>query len=92
MEMNEWKTLLILVPTENVHINDLDKLGFGYFGTNHKWNHLDISRNIPETTPTYIDYKRKSGEVIQYNNPLPTSTIALSHNQQLAFDIVLQHS
>ena len=42
--------------------------------------------------PTYIDYKRKSGEVIQDKNPLPTSTNALSHNQLLSFDIVLQHS
>ena len=51
-----------------------------------------ISRNTLETVPTYIDLKCKSGEVIQDNNPLPTSTNALSHNQQLAFDIVLQHS
>ena len=92
MEMNEWKTLLILVPTENVHINDIDKLGFGYFGTNHEWNHPEISRNILGTIPTYIEHKSKSGELIQDNNPLPTSTSALSHNQQLAFDIVLQHS
>ena len=67
-------------------------LGFRYFDTNHEWNHLGISRNTLEIVPAYIDYKHKSGELIQDKNPLPTSTNAFSHNQQLAFDIVLQHS
>ena len=92
MDMNEWKTLSILVPTGNVYINELDMLGFQDFDTNHECNHTEISRNTLEKTPTYINYKWKSGEVIQDNNPLPNSTNALSHNQQLAFDIVLQHS
>ena len=90
--MNEWKTLSRLVPTCNVHINEFDILGFRYFDNNHVWNHPKISINTLETIPTYIDYKHKSGEVIKDINPLPTSTNALSHNQQLAFDIVLQHS
>ena len=84
--------LSIIVPTGNVHINELDMLVFQYFDTNHEWNHPEISRNTLEIAPTYIDYKRKSGEVIHDKNPLPTSTNALSHNQQLAFEIVLQHS
>ena len=90
--MNEWKNLSRLVPTCNVHINELDVLGFQDFDTNHEWNHPEISRNKLETMTTYINYKPKCGEVIQDNNPLPTSTNALPHNQQLAFDIVLQHS
>ena len=92
MYMNEWKKNSRLVPTGNVHINEFDMLGFQYFDTNHECNHPEISRNTLEKTPTYIDYKCKSGEIIQDNNPLPNSTNALSHNQQLAFDIVLQHS
>ena len=84
--------MLRLVPTDNVHINELDMLGFQDSDTNHEWNHPEISRNILGTTPTYIEHKSKTGELIQDNNPLPTSTSALSHNQQLAFDIVQQHS
>ena len=67
-------------------------LGFRDFDTNYEWNHPKISRNTLETAPMYIDYMRKSGEAIEDNNPPTTSTNALSHNQQLAFDIVLQHS
>ena len=92
MDMNEWKVFSRLVPTSNIHINELDMLGLWYFDTNHSWNHPEVSTYTLETAPNYIDYNRRSEEVIHDNTPMPTFTYALSHSQQLEFDIVLQHS
>jgi len=92
MEMNEWQVLSRLVLASNIHINELDMLGLRDFDTNHTWNHLEVSKNTLETAPNYTEYNRRSGKVIQDATPLPTSTNTLSHNQQLPFDIVLQHS
>ena len=39
IDMNKWKKISRLVPTGNLHINELDMLGFQYFDTNHEWNH-----------------------------------------------------
>ena len=55
---------------------------------------MEASRSIKKyigDSPIYIGYNQRSGEVIQDNTNLPTSINTLSHNQQLAFDIVLQH-
>ena len=90
MNMNEWQVFSILVPTCNIHINEIDMLGLQDFDTNHTWNRPKVSTDTLETTPNYIDYNRRNGEVIQDNTPLPTSTNTLSHNQQLTFDMVLQ--
>ena len=45
-----------------------------------------------DCTKIYFNYRRMSGEVIHDNTPLPTFTNTLCHNQQLAFDTVLQNS
>ena len=51
MEMNEWEFLSRLVPTCNIHINDLDMLGIQDIDTNHTWNHSEVSTNALETAP-----------------------------------------
>ena len=92
MDLNKWKVLSILVPIDNIDINVLDMLGLQYFDTNHTWNHPKLSTYTWEIAPKYFNYRWRSGEVIHNNTPLHTLTNTLFHNQQLAFDTVLQNS
>ena len=62
-EIKEWKVLSRLVPTFDIHINDLDMLGLQDFDTNHTWNRQEVSIGTLETAPNYIDNNRRGGEV-----------------------------
>ena len=51
MNMNECQFFSILVPTCNIHINDLGMLGLNDFYIKDAWNNLEVSTDTLEITP-----------------------------------------
>lgn len=90
MDMDEWKFLSQLHPSNNILFDELE-LGHCDFNANHNWAHSIIPSFLEETTIHFIEFKCSTTQLRQIPSPTTHSLSSLSPSQHMAFNIIFSH-